>query len=84
LECLEKSRLSCHDPKTLKLLSLSILKLLKKAYVNWNMLQEMSEYGMCIKSHGDSHLNMTEISSDKAKQEFINSKKISPVNSIKM
>ena len=48
------------------------------------MLQEMSEYGMCIKSHGDSHLNMTEISSDKAKQEFINSKKISPVNSIKM
>lgn len=48
----------------------------KKGYVNWNMLQEMSEYGMCIGSHSDSHPNMTKISSDEAKQEFINSKKI--------
>jgi len=46
-----------------------------KEYVNWAMVQEMSEYGMCIGSHSDSHPNMTKIGTDKAKQEFIDSKK---------
>ena len=48
----------------------------KEGYVNWDMTQEMSKHGMCIGSHSDSHPNMTKISSDEAKQEFINSKKI--------
>jgi peptidoglycan/xylan/chitin deacetylase (PgdA/CDA1 family) len=47
----------------------------KKGYVNWDMTQEMSRHGMCIGSHSDSHPNMTKISIDKAKQEFIDSKK---------
>jgi peptidoglycan/xylan/chitin deacetylase (PgdA/CDA1 family) len=48
----------------------------KEGYINWTMVQEMSENGMCIGSHSDSHPNMTKIGTDKAKQEFIDSKKI--------
>ena len=47
----------------------------KEGYVNWDMTQEMSKHGMCIGSHSDSHPNMTKIGIDKAKQEFIDSKK---------
>ena len=40
------------------------------------MVREMSEDGMCIGSHSNSHPNMTKISFEEAKQELINSKKI--------
>jgi peptidoglycan/xylan/chitin deacetylase (PgdA/CDA1 family) len=47
----------------------------REGHVSWPMVQEMSEHGMCIGSHSDSHPNMTKITIDKAKQEFIDSKK---------
>ena len=47
----------------------------KEGYIDWSMVREMSRHGMCIGSHSYSHPNMTKVSIDKAKQEFIDSKK---------
>ena len=48
----------------------------QNGYVTWAMLQEMSDFGMSIESHSFSHPNMTHITLDRAKEEFINSRKI--------
>lgn len=45
-------------------------------YLSWDMIREMSDYGMCFGSHSDSHPDMTVISSERVEKEFVNSKVI--------
>lgn len=47
-----------------------------KNFMNWDMIHEMSEYGMCIGSHSYSHHNMQKLKIEKAKREFHESKEI--------
>lgn len=43
-------------------------------YLNWRQVEEMWRHGMCIGSHSHSHYRMTELSSQMAEREFVNSK----------
>tara|TARA_B100001059_G_C17739265_1_gene530667 strand:- start:573 stop:1220 length:648 start_codon:yes stop_codon:yes gene_type:complete len=47
-----------------------------KNFMNWAMVEEMSEYGMCIGSHSYSHHNMQKLKIRDAKKEFDESKEI--------
>lgn len=50
-------------------------KIGSQGYVDWNQIEEMHRYGMCIGSHSGSHRRMTTLSLQEAVREFSQSKR---------
>lgn len=48
----------------------------KSGFLTWNMVQEMSNSGLLIGSHGYNHSNMLKLTKNDAKREFVMSRRI--------